>query len=52
MSGWKTWAGAIVMGISAVMQQLGFVELAQTFEAFAFAIIAIGLGHKIEKAKA
>lgn len=50
MTGWKTWAGAAVMAISAVMRQLGYIELAEAFEQFAFALIAIGIGHKIEKA--
>ena len=49
MKGWKTWAGAVIMGIGAVLTQLGYPELADAFKAFGFAVIAVGLGHKLEK---
>jgi hypothetical protein len=50
MTGWKTWAGAVIMGIGAALTALGYDELAKAFEAFGFAVISIGIGHKIEKA--
>lgn len=49
LSGYKTLIGAAIMGISAIAKQLGYVEAAEAFEKFAWAILALGLGHKIEK---
>jgi len=49
LSGKKTIIGAIVMAISVGITELGFPELGNAFEKFAMAIIAIGLGHKIDK---
>lgn len=49
MGGWKTWFGAAVMAVSAALRYLGYAEIADALEKFALAIIAVGIGHKIEK---
>ena len=49
LSGKKTIIGAIVMAVSVAITELGYPELGNAFEKFAMAIIAIGLGHKIDK---
>lgn len=53
MKGWKTWVGAVVTGIGAFLKALGpeYTELAEAFVGFGMAVIAIGLGHKVEKNK-
>lgn len=49
MKGWKTWVGAAVAAIGAFLAALGYDELSKAIIAFGGAIIAIGLGHKLEK---
>jgi hypothetical protein len=51
MKGWKTWTGAAIMAASTALFELGFIELSEAFRTFAFALLAIGLGHKLEKLK-
>ena len=52
MSGWKTWAGAAIMGASAVLKFLGYDELAELVLVVGTALGLIGLAHKVEKAGA
>ena len=51
MKGWKTWAGAALVGASAVLGFLGYSELAEMALTVGGALGVIGVAHKIEKAK-
>lgn len=50
MKGWKTWAGAGITALGAGLNYLGYAELGDLVVKFGFALITIGVGHKIEKA--
>lgn len=50
MKGWKTWAGAILIGGSAVATFLGYREIGDLMVAIGTSVGIIGIGHKIEKA--
>ena len=49
MKGWKTWAGAAIIGVGAGLEVLGYGEVAKAAMAFGGALGIIGVGHKIEK---
>lgn len=51
MKGWKTWAGAALIAISAGLGALGYTEIASLVLTVGGALGLVGLGHKIEKAK-
>lgn len=51
MKGWKTWAGAGILGVSAFLRAAGFEEYAQIVQTVGTAVLGIGLGHKLEKSK-
>jgi len=50
MSGYKTWIGAGIMAAGAFLNFIGYAELAEAFKTFAFGVLAVGIGHKVEKA--
>lgn len=50
MKGWKTWAGAIVIGIGAGLDAAGYGQWAQVAMMAGAALGLVGIGHKIEKA--
>lgn len=52
MGGWKTWGGAILVGVAAAGKLL-FPEYAEYFDLmlkFGAMLGLVGIGHKIEKA--
>ncbi len=49
MKGWKTWSGAVIVAAGAVLEYLGYPEIAKTLMALGAALGLIGIGHKIEK---
>ena len=51
LEGYKTIIGAVIMAISAGATYMGYEELGQSFQTFAFGILAVGLGGKISKSK-
>ena len=51
MKGYKTWIGVIVTSASAVLGAAGYVDLAKIVVTVGAAIMAVGIGSKIEKAK-
>ena len=51
MGGWKTWIGAGGAALAAVLRYFGLTELAEAVLVLSGALVAIGLGHKIEKSK-
>lgn len=51
MKGWKTWLAAGVVAAGAVLEFLGYPEIAKALLALGGAIGLWGIGHKIEKSK-
>ena len=51
MSGWKTWAAAIIIGSGAALNYLGYKEIADLLFGVGTATGLVGIGHKIEKNK-
>lgn len=51
MKGWKTWAGAGVVGLAAAIHWFGYPELANGILMIGGAVLGIGIGHKIEKSR-
>lgn len=51
MKGWKTWAGAALVAVSAVLGYVGESDLAQALLTVGAALGLVGVGHKIEKGK-
>ncbi len=51
MKGWKTWAGAGVVGAGAILGFLGLPEISKIVMSLGAALGIVGIGHKIEKAK-
>lgn len=49
MKGWKTWTGALIIGVSAVVKHFGYLEVADLLLGVGTALGLIGVGHKIEK---
>ncbi len=49
MTGWKTWAGAIVIGIGAARDAAGLGQWSQVAMMAGGALGLVGIGHKIEK---
>ena len=49
MEGWKTWAGVILIGVGAALHVFDMESLAETAYATGAAMVAVGLGHKMEK---
>ena len=49
MKGWKTWAGAALIGLSAAVRALGINEIADILYAAGIALMGVGIGHKVEK---
>lgn len=47
MKGWKTWVGALMLGLSAIPP---LAPIAPVLTKVGSAFIAVGLGHKVEKA--
>ena len=50
MKGWKTWAGAALIGLSAAVRALGINEIADILYAAGLALMGVGIAHKVEKA--
>lgn len=50
LDGYKTIIGACIMAASAALTYLGYAELGQAFETFAFGVLTVGIGGKIVKA--
>lgn len=54
MKGWKTWTGAILLGISQILGTI-WPDLAgpltQIVDGIGGVLVIIGIGHKIEKSK-
>jgi hypothetical protein len=51
MGGWKVWAGAGVIAVSAILRYFGQNEIADLVITVGMAIGLVGVGHKIEKKK-
>ena len=52
LNGYKTYIGAVIMGISAAFAEIPeLASLSEPFRVFGMALLAIGIGHKIEKLK-
>lgn len=51
MKGWKTWAGAILIGLGQALMFFGYGPIGQAVNGVGYALAAVGIGHKIEKAK-
>jgi len=51
MKGWKTWLGATMIGGAAVVEIVipGSSQAAYALRTVGEAVVAIGLGHKLEK---
>jgi len=49
MGGWKTWTAAGIIGIAAVLEFFGRVEVGNALLMLGAALGIVGLGHKIEK---
>jgi hypothetical protein len=50
MKGWKTWAGAALIGAGAVLSFLGQPVLGELLTRLGEGLALIGVAHKIEKA--
>ena len=50
MKGWKTKVGAVLIGIGASLQSLGYPEYAELLMRIGEVFGIIGVAHKIEKA--
>ena len=52
LSGYKTYIGALIIGVSAMMAEIPeTASLAEPFRVFGMALLAVGIGHKLEKLK-
>jgi len=51
LDGYKTIIGMLIMGLSAAVTYAGYPEIGKAFETFAFGVLAVGIGGKIEKTK-
>lgn len=53
MKGWKTWAGAVIVAVSAGLEALGgeYSQYAKILVMVGGALGIVGIGHKVEKAK-
>ena len=49
MKGWKTWTGAALVGIAAVLEFLGKPGLSSGLMMMGASLGLVGIGHKIEK---
>ena len=49
LNGWKTIIGMVIMGLSAAVTYAGYPEIGKAFETFAFGVLAVGIGGKIQK---
>ena len=49
LSGYRTLIGAVIMAVSAGLNYAGMTELGEAAKQFGFAILAVGIGGKIEK---
>ena len=49
MSGWKTWAAAIILGGSAAAKALGYEAVSEVLLLIGGALGLVGVAHKIEK---
>ncbi len=49
MKGWKTWAGAAIIGAGAILNFLGLPEFGKIVMGLGAALGVVGIGHKIEK---
>lgn len=49
MKGWKTWAGAGLIAVSAVLEYLGNAEAGAAVLTLGAALGLVGIGHKVEK---
>lgn len=52
MKGWKTWTGAVVLGLAATLEALGgeYGEWAKAVMMAGGALGLVGVGHKLDKA--
>jgi len=51
MKGWKTWAGAALIGVGAALKAMGYEQYAEIVLALGAALGLVGVGHKLEKSK-
>ena len=49
MNGWKTWTGAGLVALGAVLEYFGMPEFSTVVITLGGALGLVGLGHKIEK---
>ena len=49
MSGWKTYVGLAIIGISAITDHLGMVEVSTILRYIGGMLTTVGVAHKIEK---
>jgi len=49
LNGYKTLIGAGIMAVSAGLNYAGYTELGEAAKQFGFAVLAVGIGGKIEK---
>jgi hypothetical protein len=50
MKGWKTYTGAAFLALGSIMPVLGIsVEIADAIQKLGEALIATGIGHKLDK---
>jgi hypothetical protein len=49
MTGWKTYAGALIVAIAAVLRYFGMDDAAEALMLLGGALIGIGLRHKMER---
>lgn len=53
MSGWKTWASVVIIGLAAALEALGgeYAEYSKVLLMVGGAFGLVGVGHKLEKGK-
>lgn len=51
MKGWKTYAGAAIVAIGAVLRYLGYDDIAEAIMVFGGSLGLVGIAHKAEKIK-
>ena len=51
MKGWKTWAGAALVGAAAAARALGYEAVSEVLLLVGASLGIVGVAHKIEKIK-
>lgn len=49
MKGWKTWAGVILIGLSAALKAAGQEDYSQILTLLGTTMGLVGIGHKLDK---